>query len=425
MKQLLLHIVIVLLVLLLPIFSVSAEDYNDVESENIVLGPASQFLYHFLLIEITSDGFAELGLSELKSNMDIDDSNFTLISRNSIFKIGDKNWEAEIINYQKGRRDALVLGSQVVVVPGKTGFISLENREIISDGGSSKTDNYNSFFSLEVSPDREIEDYKNGVKSRIMVSLEEGLTGIDTEVLLLPDEPHLLGMIKSTTLSEENKLFGEKTYKDRRYFAIYTVVSPIVGIYNIPELSENISGLEELFQSGQYNEDNNHLILAANKSNSELDYSLSSAYYPDEDLKLLLDINNIPTGENKLSLLKPVYDQFWVGSELIYDNNGWSTSLTFIDTLEIGAIKLNAAVNPLVYNFDSGLDKVSYYLQSETQISSRLKFSLSYYDRGDENYTEAIIGHKITSANYLLLGYVQDLYEEEKDGFWIGLEIEM
>ncbi|MFW6252142.1 MAG: hypothetical protein ACOC27_02770, partial [Halanaerobium sp.] len=166
------------------------------------------------------------------------------------------------------------------------------------------------------------------------------------------------------------------------------------------------------------------ILKLAYDENSDNNYGISLAgmYQNNSSLGFDFKINEILTKKHSIAVMGNLYDNLWLGAELIYlKNDQLELALKLKDMVEIGALKLSAGVNPLSHNFDNGTDVITWYLRGEANFLHKLNLALEYQRLSESDFADINFAYDINNLS-LLLGHTLNLDIEEEKAYWIGIQ---
>jgi hypothetical protein len=380
-------------------------------------------LYRLQIIDITTKNMSKINLSRLEYSTEESEQEINLINREELLQVFGSEFELELEKVYEQEKEELILGPRILVAPGHTASMYVAQEDLFLDAEYTELETYTNTFELEVFP-RVSFDEENNLFTTIYVRTGQGTTGLETDVWIKAYQPHLLAVMESSKKEEIKRLSGKSSAEEKRYFAIYLSVRP-VGVLTLPDLTTSLAGLEKLFNKSVVVEKEGSIILKlAHDESSDNNYGISLAgfYQSDSNLGFDYKINEVLTNRHTIAVMGNLYDNLWLGAELIYfENDELELALKLKDMVEIGVLKLSAGFNPLSHNFDSDSNQITWYLKGETTLKQKLNFALEYKSLSESSFGDINLAYEINNLS-LLLGYTWNLNIEEEEAYWIGIQ---
>jgi hypothetical protein len=418
------------IIFILFIFSVTAlaipdseknENINSLIYNNRI--SINHILFKLEVIDITNKNLSNLNLNRLEYEKEADQE-FNLINQEELIEIFGNNFEFMLEAVREQETEELILSPRIIVAPGHKAVMRVVQEELFLDVESVDSVTYTNAFELEVFPRNSFDEEENSIFTTVKLKTGEGPTGIETEIWIKPYQPYLLAVMESSKKNKTKKLIGNSSEVEKRYFAVYLTARP-VGILTLPELSSSLAGLEEIFSDLNVTEKEIKIILKyAYEENNDQNHRISLAgfYQNNSKIKFDFNLNEVLTDRHTISLSSHFYDNLWLGIEFIsLENEETELALKFSDMVEIGSLKLSAAINPLVYNFETDSENVTWYLRGETTFAQKLNLTLEYKSLVEYDFAEVSLAYDLNNYG-ILLGYTWNLDIEKEESYWLGLQ---
>ena len=380
-------------------------------------------LYRLQIIDITTKNITKINLNKLEYSTAESKDEINLIKQEELLKLFNSELELELENIYEQEKNELNLGPSILVAPGNTARMYVAQEDLFLDAKYTKLDNNTNTFELEVYP-RDSFDEDNNIFTTVYVRTGQGTTGLETDVWIKAYQPHLLAIMESSKKGKSKSLTGNSLTSKKRYFALYLSVRP-ASILTLPDLSTSLAGLEIIFNEPELavKKDSISLKLVYEENNdNNYGFSLDGFYHSNSNLGFDYKINEILTNQHSIAVMGNLYDNLWLGAELInFENNEFELALKLKDMVEIGPLKLSASINPLSYNFGSNNKQMTWSLRGETIFKQKLNFALEYKYLLESDFADINLVYDINNLS-LLLGHIWNLDLEEEKAYWFGVQ---
>ncbi|MFW6381096.1 MAG: hypothetical protein ACOCZ3_01010 [Bacillota bacterium] len=412
----LLALIVIFTGTLLPVVA-AGTDEGDIPE----LTRKNQILYSLQVVEVFSSASKRLQLDSLELGEGVEQGDLIFINNTDLLELAGEEWELELSALQEKEQTSIISGPRIAVIPGQTGRLTVTQEELLLDVDSVDSITYENVFELEMTPDSGYDRADKRVVTAVRLDTGIGSTGLETEVLLEPDQPYLLGIVSSNRSRNQRWLGGQGKETEQRSFALYLTAQP-VGILTLPRFSGSVFGLERLFGDRESQETENYLrvILAPDSDPGVL--SLAGRLQSQKQYELYFSLNDPVSGTHRLGVQGRAW-QLLVGGALINtEEEGLQLALTLEDRVELANLELVAGVRPVIYSFDEETDDLEWYFRAMTVVTNP-GLELGYSVDSIYEFVETSVGYWFADNRKVLLGYKWDVEDSDNNTFWIGLHL--
>ena len=400
------------------------DEINSLEFERQL--SVDHILYRLQIIDITTKNMDKINLSRLEYSTEESEQEINFIKSEELLELLGSDFELELESVYEQEKEERVLGPRILVAPGYRASMYVAQEDLFLDAEYTELETYINTFELELFP-RGAFDEDNNLLTTVYVRTGQGTTGLETEVLIKANQPHLLAVMESSKKEEIKKLGGKSSGEEKRYFALYLSARP-VGILRLPDLSTSLAGLEKVFNNPEMVKNEGGISLkTAYLENDDPDYDFSLAGFYQNQLNWRTDftINELLTSRHLIAITGHLHDDLWMGMELIMledrEEDEVEIALKLKDRVFIGPFNFSAGINPLSYNFENDRDSIDWNLRGETNLGEKLKFAIEYKSLVEFDFADVNFAYDMNNLS-LLLGHTWNLDIEEEEAYWIGVQ---